>query len=163
MSFKKVLVASVSVLTILLLQPSIILDIDDSVILLQKEVKIVKLDKSQERSVSRVNRISSMSSKLFSSIKKEKRVDLFSNMKRRATIEKDNFFVFNKYLSRDGFTLNFPIDRSLHLTTSLSPLNLEQGTKLRLKHRNKLAIFNTEVALGFTGDYGLQFGLTRYF
>ncbi len=163
MSFKKVLVASVSVLTILLLQPSIILDIDDSVILLQKEVKIVKLDKSQERSVSRVNRISSMSSKLFSSIKKEKRVDLFSNMKRRATIEKDNFFVFNKYLSRDGFTLNSPINRSLHLAASLSPLNLEQGTKLRLKHKNGLVIFNSEVTLGFTGDYGLRFGLTKNF
>jgi len=163
MSFKKVLFALAFVLTTLLLHPSIILDIDDGVIPLPKEVKIVKLGKSQERSVSRVNRISSMSSKLFTSIKKEKRFDLFSNMERRATIEENNFFGLNEYFSRDGFTLNSPINRSLHLTTSFSPLNLEQGTKLSLKHRNGLAIFNSEVTLGFTGDYGLRFGLTRYF
>ena len=163
MSFKKALFASVFVLTILLLHPSIILDIDDSVIPLQKEVKIVKLGKSQERNVSRVNNISSMSSELFSFVKKEKRLNLFSNMEKRNTIEEDNFFGLNEYFSRDGFTLNSPINRSLHLAASLSPLNLEQGTKLRLKHKNGLVIFNSEVTLGFTGDYGLRFGLTKNF
>lgn len=163
MSFKKVLFASLPVLVILLLHPSIILEINDNIIPLQKEVKVIKLSKSQEKIVSKVNRTSSMSSELFTSVKKEKRLDLFSNMERGATIEEDNFFGLNEYFSRDGFTLNFPVDRSLHLTTSLSPLNLKQGTKLSLKHRNQLAIFNSEVTLGFTGDYGLRFGLTKHF
>ncbi len=163
MSFKKVLFASVPVLVILLLHPSIILEINDNIIPLQKEVKVIKLSKSQERIVSRVDRTSSMSSELFTSIGKEKRLNLFSNMEKRVTIEEDNFFGLNQYFSRDGFTLNSPINRSLHLTTSLSPLNLKRGTKLSLKHRNQVAIFNSELTLGFTGDYGLRFGLTKHF
>ncbi len=163
MDIRKILFVLIPILTALLLYPHIISNINETVIPLQKEVKIVKLGKGQERIVSRVNRTSSVSRELFSSIKKEKRLDLFSNMEKRNAIEKDNFFGLNEYLSRDGFTLNFPIDRSLHLTTSLSPLNLEQGTKLSLKHRNRLAIFDSEMTLGFTGDYGLRFGLTRHF
>lgn len=162
MSFKKVLFASVSVLTVLLLRPYIISNINDTIILSQVKAKIVKLSKDQKEIVSKAGRTSSMSSELFTS-RKEKRLDLFSNMERRVTIEEDIFFGLNKYFSRDGFTLNFPVNRSLHLATSLSPLNLERGTKLRLKHRNGLTIFNNEVTLGFTGDYGLRFGLTRYF
>lgn len=163
MSFKKVLFVLTFVLSILSLYPHIISDINETIISFQKEVKIVKPGKGQERIVSKVNRASSMSSELFLSIKKEKRLDLFSNMERGSTIEEDNFFGLNEYFSRDGFTLNSPINRSLHLTTSLSPLNLKRGTKLSLKHRNQLAIFNSEVSLRFTGDYGLRFGLTKHF
>lgn len=163
MSFKKVLFASVSVLTVLLFCPYVISNINDMLILSQAKAKIVKISKNQKETASNVDRNSPMSSELFTSLKKERRLDLFSNMERKEIIEEDNFFGLNKYFSRDGFTLNSPINRSLHLTTSLSPLNLEQGTKLSLKHRNGLAIFNSEVTLGFTGDYGLRFGLTRYF
>ncbi len=163
MPFKKALFTSVSVLTILLLYPHIISNINETVTPFQKEVKIVKPGKGQERIASKANRTSSMSSELFSSIKKEKRLDLFSNMEKGATIEEDNFSGLNEYFSRDGFTLNFPVDRSLHLMTSLSPLNLKRGTKLSLKHRNQLAIFNSELTLGFTGDYSLRLGLTKHF
>ena len=163
MPFKKALFTSVSVLTILLLYPRIISNINETITPFQKEEKIVKFSKGQEKIVSKTNKTSPISSELFTSSRKEKRLDLFSNMKRRAIIEEDNFFGLNEYFSRDGFTLNFPIDRSLHLATSLSPLNLEQGTKLSLKHRNGLVIFNSEVTLGSTGDYGLRFGLTKYF
>lgn len=163
MYIRKILFALVSVLTVLLLCPYIISNINETVTPFQKEMKIVKPGKGQERIVSKVNRTSSMSSELFPSIKKEKRLDLFSNMERGSIIEEDNFFGLNEYFSQDGFTLNFPVDRSLHLTTSLSPLNLEQGTKLRLRHKNRLAIFNSELTLGFTGDYGLRFGLTKPF
>ena len=163
MSFKKALFVLAFVLSILSLDPHIISNINETIISFQKEVKIVKPGKGQERIVSRVNRISSRSSELFPSIKKEKRFDLFFNMERGTTIEEDNFFGLNEYFSRDGFTLNFPIDRSLHLTTSFSPLNLKRGTKLNLKHKNQLAVFNSELTLGFTGDYGLGFGLTRHF
>ena len=163
MSFKKVLFVLIFTLTLLLLYPPLISNINETVTPFQKEVRIVKLNEGQEKIVLRVNGTSSMSSKLFSPIEKEKRLDLFSNMEKRVTIKEDNFFGLKEYFSRDGFTLNSPINRSLHLTTSLSPLNLKQGTKLSLKHRNQLAIFNSEVTLGFTGDYGLRFGLTRCF
>lgn len=163
MSFKKTLFVLAFVLSLLALYPHLISNINETIISFQKEVKIVKPSKGQEKIVSKVNRISSMSSESFLPIKKEKRLDLFSSMERRATIEEDNFFGLNEYFSRDGFTLNFPIDRSLHLTTSLSPINLKRGTKLSLKHRHQLTIFNSELTLGFTGDYGLRFGLTRHF
>ena len=152
MPFKKTLFALVFLLTVLLLYPQIISNINETITPFQKEVKIVKLKSTP-----------SMGSELFSSIKEEKRLDLFSNMERRNTIEEDNFFGLNKYLSRDGFTHNFPINRSLHLAASLSPLSLERGAKLRLSHENRLAIFNSEVTLGFTGDYSLRLGLTRHF
>jgi len=163
MYIRKILFVLVSVLTVLLLRPYIISNINSTIILSREKAKIVKLSKDQKEIVSKADRSSSMSSGLFTSIRQEKRLDLFSRIEKRVIIEEDNFFGLNKYFSRDGFTLNFPVNRSLHLATSLSPLNLEQGTKLNLKHRNGLAIFNSEVTLGFTGDYGLRFGLTRYF
>ncbi len=163
MHVRKILFVLVLTLTLLLLYPHIISNINEIIIPFQKEVKIVKLSERQEKIVSKANKTSSMSSELFPSVKKEKRLDLFSNMERRATIEEDNFFGLNEYFSQDGFILNFPINRSLHLATSLSPLNLEQGTKLRLRHKDRLAIFDSEVTLGFTGDYGLRFGLTKHF
>lgn len=163
MSFKKVLFALAFVLIILLLYPHIISNINSTIILSQEKAKIVELSKDQKEIVPKVNSTSSMSSGLFSSIKKEKRLNLFSHMEKRNAIEEDNFFGLNKYFSRDGFTLNFPVNRPLHLATSLSPLDLEQSTKLRLKYKNGLAIFNSEMTLGFTGDYGLRFGLTRHF
>lgn len=163
MHVRKILFVLVLTLTLLLLYPHIISNINETIIPFQKEVKIVKLSERQEKIVSKANKTSSMSSELFSSIKKEKRLDLFSNMEKRNAIEEDNFFGLNEYFSQDGLTHNFPINRSLHLATSLSPLNLEQGTKLRLRHKDRLTIFDSEVTLGFTGDYGLRFGLTRHF
>jgi len=160
MAFKKTLFTSVSVLTILLFHPQIVSNIDDISILSQEEGGIVK---GRKKLIPKSNKISPDSERLFRSPGQGRSLSFFPHIEKRNTIEEDNFFGLNKYFSRDGFTLNSPINRSLHLTTSLSSLNLEQGTKLRLKHRNKLAIFNTEVALGFTGDYGLRFGLTKHF
>lgn len=163
MHVRKILFVLVLTLTLLLLYPHIISNINETIIPFQKEVKIVKLSERQEKIVSKANKTSSMSSELSPPIKKEERLDLFSNIERREIIGENNFFGLNEYFSQDGFILNFPINRSLRLTTSLSPLNLEQGTKLSLKHKNRLAIFNSDVTLGFTGNYGLRFGLTRHF
>ena len=158
MAFKKALFISASVLTILLFHSQIISNIDDISVLPQEGVGIVKVRK---KIITKINKILPDSERLFRSPGQGISLSFFSRIEKRNTIEEDNFFGLDEYFSRDGFTLNSPINRSLHLTTSLSPLNLEQGTKLRLKHGNKLAIFNTEVALGFTGDYGLRFGLTK--
>lgn len=163
MRIKKILFILVSVLTVLLLRPYVISNINDMLILSQVKTKIVKLRREQKEISSKANRTSSMSSELFTSLKKERRLDLFSHIERRVTIEEDNFFGFNKYFSRDGFALNFPLHHSLCLETIFSPMNLERSTKLHLHHRNGLAILNSEVTLGFTGDYGLRFGLTRHF
>lgn len=163
MHVRKILFVLVLTLTLLLLYPHIISNINETIIPFQKEVKIVQHSPDQEKIVSKTTKTSSMSSELFPPIKKEERLGLFSNIEKREIIGEDNFFGLSEYFSQDGLTLNFPINRSLLLATSLSPLNLEQGTKLSLKHRNKLTIFNSDVTLGFTGNYGLRFGLTRHF
>ena len=160
MAFKKALFTSVSVLTILLFHPQIVSNIDDISILSQEEGGIVK---GRKKLIPKINKISPDSERLFRSPGQGRSLSFFPHIEKRNTIEEDNFFGLNEYFSRDGFTLNSPINRSLHLTTSLSPLNLKRGTKLSLKHRNQLTIFNSELTLGFTGDYGLRFGLTRYF
>ncbi len=169
MAFKKALFALLFVLTILIFYPQIISNINDVIrqrgeapaeVTPQGEnplitLSVVKPSEDQKGIVP--GRTPSLSSRLF---KREERLNLFSYMERKEIIEGDNFL---EYFSRDGFTLNLPIDRSLHLTTNLSLSNLKQGPKLRLEHRHKLAIFNGEVTLGFTGDYGLRFGLTKHF
>ena len=160
MAFKKALFTSVSVLTILLFHPQIVSHIDDISILSQEEGGIAK---GRKKLIPKINKISPDSERLFRSPGQGRSLSFFPHIEKRNTIEEDNFFGLNEYFSRDGFTLNFPIDRSLHLATSLSPLNLKRGTKLSLKHRNQLTIFNSELTLGFTGNYGLRFGLTRYF
>ena len=160
MGFKKALFTSVSVLTILLFHPQIVSNIDGISVLPQEGVRIVK---GRKKLITKINKISPDSKRLFRSPGQGQSLSFFSRVEKRNAIEEDNFFGLDEYFSRDGFTLNFPIDRSLHLATSLSPLNLKRGTKLSLKHRNQLAIFNSELTLGFTGDYGLRFGLTRHF